>query len=168
MRIKTRTLLFWAAKTPHPFFMIKIDQKIIDRFWKKVEKIPPDDCWYWIGCLTRNRGQISINGKVYLAHRVSWMIHYGEIPSGLQINHHCDNPRCSRPSHLFLGTQKENIQDMLRKNRRPPYKFKNICYRGHEKNVTNIRVDKRGGRHCRLCARARRTEKKSSKAMVQT
>lgn len=55
--------------------------------------------------------------KVLLAHRVSFQIHFGDIPDGLFICHKCDNPKCVNPSHLFAGTNKDNVQDMILKQR---------------------------------------------------
>ena len=52
------------------------------------------------------------------AHRVSWELHYGPIPAGRQVLHHCDTTQCVRPAHLFLGTQADNVADMIRKGRR--------------------------------------------------
>ena len=63
------------------------------------------------------RGQISVLGKSHTAPRISWMIHRGEIPPGICVLHSCDNPECTRPDHLFLGTQLDNIDDCARKNR---------------------------------------------------
>src|SRR5690606_13496445 len=65
-------------------------------------------------------GKISEGGKggrTLTASRVSWEIHRGAITGGLHVLHHCDNPRCVNPKHLYLGTQKENSRDMVERNR---------------------------------------------------
>jgi hypothetical protein len=90
------------------------------RFWAKVQKT--DGCWLWTDTLTdKGYGKISVktNGKWKpdLAHRVSYELHYGSIPSGLHVCHQCDNPQCVRPDHLFLGTNDDNIQDKMNKGR---------------------------------------------------
>lgn len=90
-----------------------------DRFWSKVRKTKK--CWVWIGSIGAcGYGQMfsgQRNRSPLLAHRVSWEIHYGSIPPGLCVLHRCDNPRCVRPNHLFLGTRRDNTQDMLSKGR---------------------------------------------------
>ncbi len=88
-------------------------------FWKKVIQTDTDQCWQWIGATqSQGYGSFSINGKTYLAHRISFIISQGEIPEGLCVLHHCDNRCCVNPSHLFLGTIKDNVQDMIIKGRR--------------------------------------------------
>jgi hypothetical protein len=84
---------------------------------KKV--IKSDGCWGWKSCTTgtTGRGKVHFKRKVIEAHRASWMIHFGEIPEDKIICHTCDNPVCSNPNHLFLGTYSENAIDMVKKDR---------------------------------------------------
>lgn len=75
-------------------------------------------CWHWNQSLqTSGYGQLRIEGKSWLAHRASWVAHEGPIPEGLLVLHKCDNTVCVNPKHLFLGTHKDNNQDMVSKNR---------------------------------------------------
>lgn len=83
------------------------------RFWAKVEK--GDGCWNWTAANVRGYGRISINNRMFRAHRVSYEMHRGPIPEGLEICHRCDNPRCVRPDHLFVGTRSDNIRDRVAK-----------------------------------------------------
>ncbi len=91
------------------------------RFEKKV--IKRDGCWGWKGYLNKNRytsfrfGSDGKGFKERYGHRISWIIKNGDIPNDKQVCHKCDNPECTNPDHLFLGTIKENHQDKVRKGR---------------------------------------------------
>ena len=88
----------------------------IPRFWKKVTKT--DGCWLWRNPDPSNGyGKFSYQGQVMGAHRVSWLIHYGDISDGLWVLHKCDTPACVNPDHLFLGTHDDNMADMTAKHR---------------------------------------------------
>lgn len=92
------------------------------RFWPKVDKSGgPDACWPFTGfCDEHRRGQIGAGkrGQGQLkAHRVAWELTNGPIKPGLFVCHHCDNPPCCNPSHLFLGTHEDNMLDMAAKRR---------------------------------------------------
>jgi len=85
------------------------------RFWARVQM--GLFCWDWLGALSQGYGHQEVAGSRTKAHRLSWVIHFGPIPDGLCVLHRCDNPRCVNPAHLFLGTQADNIQDMMAKDR---------------------------------------------------
>lgn len=91
-------------------------QSISERFFSKVEK-RRSGCWEWTAChLPNGYGAFQLNGKEG-AHRVSWRIHFGDIPSGLFVCHRCDNKRCVNPEHLFLGSPSDNMVDKVSKGR---------------------------------------------------
>lgn len=95
-------------------------QPIEDRLEKYIERDPNSGCWLWSGCVSvHGYGQISIRNRRTLAHRKVWEVRQGEIPPGLHLCHRCDTPACVNPSHMFLGTQADNVADMHGKGRAP-------------------------------------------------
>ena len=93
---------------------IYVSLPIADRFWPKVIQSEDGGCWDW-SAGKNNHGYGKV-GRQY-AHRVSWELHYGVIPTGMFVMHKCDNPPCTNPAHLALGTQKDNMADAARKGR---------------------------------------------------
>lgn len=92
---------------------------LADVFWELCQKNAETDCWLWRGNINLNGyGTFQFRGKFYYAHRVSYEIHNDIKLSRKQvICHHCDNPVCTNPTHLFLGTQADNMTDMHQKKR---------------------------------------------------
>lgn len=140
------------------------------RFWIRVDGSAGDDaCWPWLGARDpKGYGQA---GKRWRAHRVAMFLTNGPIPPGMFVCHHCDNPPCCNPAHLFIGTVTDNMRDCAAKGRtsrkggigrlgkRPTH-----CKYGHEFTPENtITRPSRSGRECRICnrelCRARRRAK---------
>ncbi len=93
-----------------------------ERFWGRVLKTV--GCWLWTGAVSSHGyGEFIYKGENWRAHKLTWFLTTGEVPVGIErmekvIMHSCDNKRCVNPGHLSVGTQKENIQDMIRKGRK--------------------------------------------------
>jgi hypothetical protein len=137
--------------------MANVQGTVAARFWKKVTK--GEGCWLWTASTSRGYGQISpgVAGSPPLkAHRVSWEIANGPIPEGLFVCHRCDNPRCVRPDHLFLGSNADNAADMKAKCRaNNGYSRRTHCPKRHPYSGANLFTDRRGWRKCRTCEDAR-------------
>jgi hypothetical protein len=90
-------------------------------FWARVETGPANRCWPFKGAIVRGGyGCLSFQRTRIMAHRLAWTLTHGPIPSGMVICHHCDNPPCCNPGHLFIGTIKDNNVDMGLKRRNAP------------------------------------------------
>lgn len=107
-------------------------ESVAARLLSGLDKVSSEKgCWLWTKAKSDNGyGKISTgsSGSDYV-HRVAYAIKFGEIPKGAFVCHHCDNPPCANPDHLFLGTQKENMQDAARKGR-VHIRTQELCKRG--------------------------------------
>jgi HNH endonuclease len=89
-----------------------------DRFWAKVDRRSPADCWEWQAARNRDGyGVFLLHRQCNRAHRVAYLLERGLIPTGLVVRHRCDTPACCNPDHLELGTQAQNVQDMVERGR---------------------------------------------------
>ena len=95
-----------------------------DDFWLRVDKNGPTQkhmptpCWLWTGCLgTTGYGMVSFARESWSAHRLAWTLTNGQIPKGLCVLHHCDERQCVNPEHLYVGTKKNNSDDMFSRGR---------------------------------------------------
>lgn len=101
-----------------PKEQIDISPKVQEFFWKRVNVCAPDECWEWTGAHNKlGYGTIVQDRKHLAAHRVSYLIHYNDLPSDKLVRHKCDNPKCVNPAHLELGTKKDNARDMVERDR---------------------------------------------------
>ena len=112
----------WLLKTSFKIEEATENEKIrrlAEHFEKYV--IRKDGCWGWKGKNEKGYPKMTCRKKLgsNLGHRASWIIHYGKIPSELSVLHKCDNPICTNPEHLFIGTNEDNVNDMLEKRRNP-------------------------------------------------
>lgn len=133
------------------------------RLWGRCEVI--GDCWEFQGRPTKGGyGQIHWRGRSWRAHRVAYTLAKGEIPSGLDVLHGCDNPPCVNPDHLRVGTDSDNIRDSFVRGRRDPARsVRNLeplierkrmatgCIRGHAWTPENTAYRPDGTRRCRAC-----------------
>lgn len=86
-----------------------------ERFWSQVRK--SEGCWEWMGTRDPSGYGLTYFGAALKAYRVAWELTHGPIPAGLHVCHACDNPPCCRPDHLWLGTHRDNMDDMVAKGR---------------------------------------------------
>lgn len=111
------------------------------RFWAKVKRGKPDECWNWTGCKSpMGYGCFNVNNRMRIASRIAWELTNGEIRNGLCVLHDCDNPPCCNPKHLFLGTRTDNANDKVRKGRaRGPAGVKSASAKLTDAQVIEIR-----------------------------
>lgn len=169
---------YWLDHTPPD--QRPVAPRFARQFWESVRKDGPvpqhapelGPCWVWTG--PHDRKGYGRWSKT-LAHRHSWELTYGPIEGDLWALHHCDNPPCVNPDHLYLGTVIENTRDAVERGRvyRPP--LKEICSVGHAIEGDNLRVIRSGSRTIRLCRRCdndgsarRQREKRKARGLRKT
>jgi len=95
------------------------DPALAQRFWSKVQHGSTDACWPWLHSTTKKGyGKFNFNGKGWMAHRLAWAIHHQREPLPDEaVCHQCDTPACCNPTHLWVGSRKDNLRDMVAKGR---------------------------------------------------
>lgn len=147
-----------------PFEWI-LDESLKDRLLKRTKKT--DGCWLWSGTLTKQGyGHIRWKKRTLLCHRVSYCFFIAPFNKNICCLHHCDNPSCVNPNHLFLGTNKENMNDRDRKGRHVAWHLRQKeCKNGHPyvHGSFNFELNQSGRprRRCLICRRL--TDKKRRK-----
>ena len=127
-----------------------------ERFAAKYIPEPNSGCWLWDACILpmkggTERGGFYLNGRTELAHRASYILPRGPIPAGLFVCHRCDNPICVNPDHLFLGSQSDNMRDMVSKGRHFSQRHPEIAERiGFERGSNNTHTRGEGNPKAKL------------------
>lgn len=162
--IATRTRSDKGVKKGEPFRFIKghaAIRPVDERFWEKVDKGGPDECWPWTAATGGSSGAygvlaFKVNGRTIhqYAHRLAYELEIGPIAEGLEIDHLCRNPICVNPAHLEPVTHRENVlrgEATSAQNAR-----KTHCIHGHLLSGANVAITKLGHRYCRACRQLRR------------
>jgi len=165
MVISCKTLMLRIKKSKIYIVFMKTREH---RFFEKVDQAK--ECWEWTASTTFFGYGLFYNGKKIIhAHRFSYELHFGEIKNGCVIMHICDNPKCVNPDHLKEGSQKDNVHDMIIKNRakfglkRKTINKRIYCINGHDvTDFKSLYVSKKGYTGCKICRKnqSRNFEKK--------
>lgn len=130
---------------------------ILEKFYARII-FHKSGCWLWGGKPNREGyGYSAIGGSRSLAHRASWVLHYGAIPKGFSVLHECDVRLCVNPDHLWLGDHTANMNDRATKNRSGiTYTLKSHCIRGHEFTAENTSIYTQDGYDKQICKTCKR------------
>lgn len=130
-----------------------------------VDDSQEDGCWFWLGS-RRGAGDVYGGYAKTTAHRYSWALHNGGWPEGeLVVRHMCDTPLCVNPSHLELGTQAENVKDMIERGR--GFWQGEACSMGHVWRDVGFYVNPSGKRECLACRTARNAKRRTARAKTK-
>jgi HNH endonuclease len=141
----------------------KNSRPLVERFMEKVDKNGPvpalcpelGPCWVWTASVNSNGyGKIGVGGKLLAAHRLAYTHFVGEIPEGMEIRHHCDNPPCVNPAHLVPGTHGDNMQDMLERGR-GRHSGRTRCDKGHDLTLPGAILHRADKDRCKECTHGR-------------
>lgn len=135
----------------------------LERLLSKVNIDDESGCWNWTAAVSATYGQFWLDGRQWLAHRASFVLHGREIPEGLHLDHLCRNRVCVNPDHLDPVTPREN-QARAGMPIARLHSAKTHCKKGHAFDAANTYVTSRGFRQCRTCARANQARYKKEKA----
>lgn len=150
------------APTPRPVL-----DRIVDKF------LVGDGCWEWTGAKSAGYGVFwdVRRHRNRRATYIMWELMVGPVPDGAWLLHHCDNPGCVRPDHLFLGAQKDNMRDCTEKGRNGGARSqaaKTHCPKGHAYDQENTYLIRTGGRACRQCKREAERSPEARPMMIRT
>ena len=126
-------------RSPTAAIALRKSKMLIDDFWSSVDRREQSKCWVWTrGKLPEGYGQLRVHGRNILAHRHAWELTNGPIPTYRLVLHACDNPSCCNPAHLFLGSQRDNVRDMIEKGRRPCFSVYHIGEKNSRAKLTDV------------------------------
>jgi len=149
-----RWIRYGSPRADVPLVKRDYSLSLIERFWSKVD-ISGDACWEWTAFRNpKGYGMFGLQGRSLNAHRMAYLLTYGQIPAGLVIDHLCRNRGCCNPAHLEAVTAAENT---TRGDAGRFFADRTHCPQGHPYDAANTGIQRRGkpiGRYCRICQRA--------------
>lgn len=139
------------------------------RFWDNVEPEPNSGCWLWAGSVNKDGyASLTLGGRTVIVHRLSYIQHKGDIPSGLELDHKCRVRCCVNPAHLEPVTHAENVRrGMSGTINGARQSAKTHCPHGHAYEGRNVYTDRHGRRYCRICAGKRNREAHAKRRLRQ-